>query len=106
MRSRTIRLASPAFLARSTLIPFASRAATVRVTRSSSATTENRRLIDRSRPGCSSPLIDVLSIRAIYCARKQTTIRYLHMQVDPRRDPSGLLDPPTADKLPEGRGMD
>src|SRR4051812_48931890 len=64
MRSRTIRLASPAFAARSTRIPFAWRAATVRVTQSSSATVENRRLSDRWRPGCSSLLIDVVS-----CAR-------------------------------------
>src|SRR5213596_2326810 len=76
MRPRTIRFASPAFAARSTLIPFASRAATVRVMRSSSATAANRRLSDRSRSGWSSLLIDVLS-----CVGRI----YLHLQTEYRR---------------------
>src|SRR3954449_10495268 len=108
MSPRTIRLASPAFLARSTLIPFASRAATVRMTRSSSATAANRRLSDRSRTRvqfaahrCPHSMLD-----RYICIRKQTSVEYLRMQVGPRLDASGLLDHPMADKLPGGRGMD
>src|SRR4051794_1317815 len=107
MRPRTIRFASPAFAARSTLIPFASRAATVRVTRSSSATAANRRLSDRSRSGWSSLVIDVLCCCWRYiCACKQISVECLHMQIDPPLDASDLLDPPMANKLPGGRGMD
>src|SRR5213592_3531252 len=105
MRPRTIRFASPAFAARSTLIPFASRAATVRVTRSSSATAANRRLTDRSRSGWSSVLIKC-PLWPIYLRLQTDYPRYLHMQVDPQPDASGLLDPPVANKLPGGRGMD
>src|SRR2546430_8288576 len=58
MRPSTIRLASAASAARRTLIPFASRAATVRLTRASSPGVPNRRLIDRSKSVYSSVVID------------------------------------------------
>ncbi len=53
MRSRTIRFAAAESGALRTVIPFASRAATVRSTLASSATVPNRRLIDGSKLGSS-----------------------------------------------------
>src|SRR5256886_17496114 len=58
MRPSTIRLASAASAARRTLIPFASRAAAVRLTRASSPRVPNRRLIDRSKAVYSSVVLD------------------------------------------------
>src|SRR5205807_10486375 len=40
------------------------------------------------------------------CVRKHNTVGWLHMQVDPQRDVSGLQDPPMAKKLPGGRGLE
>src|SRR5439155_21798918 len=58
MRPSTIRFASAASAARRTLIPFASRAAAVRLTRASSLSVPNQRLIDPSRSVYSSVVID------------------------------------------------
>src|SRR5207244_43942 len=40
------------------------------------------------------------------CICKQNTVGYLHRQVDRQRDVSGLLDPPTPNNLPGGRGLE
>src|SRR3989442_6482863 len=108
MRPSTIRLASAASAARSTLIPFASRAAAVRLTRASSATVPNRWLIDRSTSDRNSVIMDA-SFRAASarynCNCKYPTLIWLHMQVLSEPDVA-LLDQLVADELPGRRGLE
>src|SRR2546425_1510532 len=67
MRPSTIRLASAASAVRRTLIPFASRAAAVRLTRASSPRVPNRRLIDRSRSRSEEHTSELQSLAYLVC---------------------------------------
>src|SRR5712692_8851220 len=74
MRSRTIRFAAAASDARITLIPFASRAAMVLFTRTSSAMVPHRRLGDPSESTSSSLIIrDLLAGNPYTCNHKYLT---------------------------------
>src|SRR3954465_10746391 len=50
--------------------------------------------------------LEVSGIIIIYLRLQVDRVAWLHMQVDPQRDVSGLSDPPTANKLPGGRGLE
>src|SRR5437867_3985289 len=109
MRSRTIRFAAAASGARRTMIPFASRAATVRFTLGSSATIPNRRLSDGSRLGSSSLItwhfLPGKSVDMLAYANTSAGLGLLHMQVPSKPDVAGLLDRAMADVVPGGRGL-
>src|ERR1700736_1257607 len=107
MRSNTIRRASAAFAARSTVIPFASRAAVDRFTVASSATVPNRRVIDGSSSGLSSLTTFPPGCPGGILASANTSPRVslLHRQVLSTPDVAGLLDRAIADALPGRRGL-
>src|SRR5881397_3225659 len=117
MRPSTIRLASAASAARRTLIPFASRAAAVRLTRASSRRVPNRRLIDLSKSVWSSVVIDAPFRRCsagitCKCNYIQCALIYevwcirLRMQVRSKPDVTALFDRLMAKELPGRRGLE
>src|SRR5207249_4342369 len=112
MRPSTIRLASAASAARRTLIPFASRAAAVRLTRPSSPRVPNRRRIDRSRSAYNSVVIDapfrVTSVALLATASILYPERYimLRMQVKSKSGVTALFDRLMANELRGRRGLE
>src|SRR5438093_5549669 len=106
MRSRTIRFASPASDARRTLIPFASRAAMVLFTRTSSAMVPHRRLSDPSVSTSSSLIIRNLLPRTGYTSTcKYCTLWRLHMQAPSEPDAAALFDRIVTREMPGRRGL-
>src|SRR5712691_7446048 len=106
-RSITIRRASAGFAARSTVIPFASRAAVARFTLASSATVPNRRVMDGSSSGLSSLITFPPGVPGGKLASANTSPRpsLLHKQLLSKPDVAGLLDQVVADALPGRRGL-
>src|SRR5260370_16855466 len=106
-RSSTIRRASAAFAARSTVIPFASRAAVARLTLASSATVPNRRVIEGSSSGLSSLITFPPGLSGAILASANTSPKpsLLHKQVLSKPDVAGLLNRVVADALPGRRGL-
>src|SRR5829696_1705986 len=105
MRSKTMRLASALFRARRTVIPLASSAAAVRLTRASSAGTANRRLSVLSRSGWTSIMrwsphrSHVLALASTLCSN------LLHVQKhSPLGDVAALIDRLIEKSLPGRRG--
>src|ERR1700694_4277771 len=107
MRSSTMRRASSWSGARSTVIPFASRAAVARFTLASSATVPNRRVIDGSSSGLSSLITTPPgSVDILASANTPATACLLQMQVGSKPDVAGLLDRLVAKQLPGRRGVE
>src|SRR5439155_24666054 len=112
MSPSTIRLASTASAARRTPIPFASRAAAVRLTRASSPGVPNRRLIDRSSSVWSSMVIDASLPRCSDGIIANASTLYpercirLRMQVKSKPDVTALFNRLVVNELPGRRGFD
>src|SRR5260370_39660876 len=107
MRSRTIRFAAAASDARRTVIPFASRAAMVLFTRTSSALGPHRRVSDPSGATWISWIIRKSPSGGIRytCAYKYLTLRWLYMQVLSEADAAAHFDRIVAREVTGGRGL-
>jgi len=105
MRSSTIRFASALFAARRTVIPFASSAAAVRVTRASSAGAANRLLKVLSRLELDFGHATVLPTGGYTCICKHPSATYLYMQEHfPATDAAALFGRLVEESLPGRRG--
>jgi len=103
-----MRFASAALAARRTLMPFASRAAAVRRTRSSSAKVAKRRLSDRSIAASGVVINSMLPFRrrcSYTCDCKYVTPSWLQVQTSPEAGPAVVLERLVRDALPDQRGL-
>src|SRR5258708_30829817 len=100
-----MRFASALSGARRTVIPFASSAAAVRVTRASCAAAANRRLSVPSGSGWTSVMRRSSSPAGYTCDCKYPRANWLHMQKDsPPGDVAALFGRLTEESLPGRRG--
>src|SRR5260370_32070193 len=100
-----MRLASALSGARRTVIPFASIAAEVRVTRASCAVAANRRVSVLPGPGWTSVMTRSSSLAGYTCDCKYPRANWLHMQKDsPPGDVAALFGRLTEESLPGRRG--
>src|SRR5258708_21668166 len=100
-----MRFASALSGARRTVIPFASIAAEVRVTRASCAVAANRRLSVLPRSGWTSVMRRSSSQAGYTCDCKYPRANWLHMQKDsPPGDVAALFGRLTEESLPGRRG--
>src|SRR4051794_19800028 len=92
MRSSTTRFAAALFAARGTVIPCASSAAAVRVTRASSAGVANRRLSVLSRSGWTAVMSGLLTVGMYLRLQALLGTNLLHVQKHSRSgDDVGVL---------------